>query len=95
MIDIGPTKAVLVYETDFNHSRKSRNLIGVYRSKSKLQINLRKYIKKELEDNFDDEDVNISDKIREIYMFLLDQKQTQHLYSCELLIEEITINEEL
>jgi len=83
----------ILYETDFMHSLKSRNVIGVFTNKQKLLSAVKKEIKKDLTDNPQDkEGQELKDYINWNFDFFCQYGQTQGLSSFELHSEKIETN---
>ena len=76
--------ATILYKTDFNHTFKSREIIGVFTNKGKMVIEVRKIISKNCFES--------QEKKRWHLEFLLSKNQTHSLDNFELVLEEVELN---
>lgn len=83
----------VLYKTDFHHSYKSRDLIGIFTNKMEFEKTIRKMINSYLiAANDDVNEENKEDQINWHIGFFLDKKQTQGLPTFELVFEELETN---
>ena len=90
-------KITMLYETDHNHTRESKTLIGVFTSQTKLRNAVEKIIEKDWNDN--KKDILKSDVLQTPsgyfnyhFGFLFLQNQTQGLGSYEIVLETLESN---
>lgn len=83
----------LLYKTDFQHSFSSRELIGAFTNKIKLNSAVKKIVKEDLKANPQDlKGQELTQYINWNINFFHEKKQTQGLSSFELVSEEVEVN---
>lgn len=83
-----------VYETDFNHSKNSMVLIGIFTNKDKLNAAIKKIIKDDLTNNEEGKGKKeIEEYIEWNYQFFLENNQTRGLASFEINVKQFTLNQ--
>ncbi len=82
----------ILYKTDFQHSFHSRDLIGVFTSKAKLNQAVKRIIKTDLRENSNMKGTDLSGHIKWNIDFFNEKGQTQGLESFELASETIIPN---